>query len=88
MKNSHRPRLRYRPLKAALPLLVLLGALTSTPAKFDPDPSGCDAGCIHWVKGIGCLDCQICCVDANGNFQCTHDYDLRDCGTGGPDGSD
>lgn len=81
MKNSHESP-RHRLLSRILALVVLTGAFTSTPANVEP--AGCEAGCINWVKGIGCLDCQICCVDQNGNFTCTHDYDLRDCGTGEP----
>jgi hypothetical protein len=82
MNNSRMSRTRLRALKRLLFLVLLFGALTSAPAS--ADPQGCDSSCISWVKGIGCLDCQTCCVDSNGNFECTHDYDLRDCGTGGP----
>ena len=86
MNNSRTSPTRRHILNRFLLLAVLLAAITSTPTH--ADPLGCDASCIWWVKGIGCLDCQICCVDANGNFKCTHDADLRDCGTGGPTGLD
>lgn len=87
MNNSHRLVPRYRVVNKVLAILVLIGALTSTPTTATIEPALCDSGCIYWIKGIGCLDCQMCCVDLNRNVTCTHDYDLRDCGTGGPQGN-
>ena len=86
MNNSPHLVPRYR-VNKVLAILILIGALTSSPTPANVEPL-CDIGCVYWIKGIGCLDCQRCCVlDSNGNFECTHNYDLRDCGTGGPEGN-
>ena len=87
MKISHLSQPRYRLIYRILALVIVVGALSSTPAPANVEPPPCQFGCIHWVKGIGCLDCKICFVDSRGNFTCTHDFDLRNCGTGVP-GSD
>ena len=64
MKISHLSRPRYRLIYRILALVIVVGALSSTPAPANVEPPPCQFGCIHWVKGIGCLDCQICCVDS------------------------
>ena len=86
MKISHLSQPRYRLIYRILALVIVVGALSSTPAPANVEPPNCQAGCIYWVKGIGCLDCQLCCVDKNGNVSCAHNYDLRYCGTEGPNG--
>ncbi len=86
MNNSHNFVPRSRLVNRVLAVVILIGALSSSPAPANVEPPLCDSGCIYWIKGIGCLDCQTCCVDQNHNVRCTHDYDLRDCGTGGSEG--
>ena len=69
---------RFRLIGSLLALAVVLSALAVTPVS----ATECETGCIHWIKGIGCIDCQFCCV-TNGQTTCGHDYDNTDCGTSG-----
>ena len=82
MKKIHRFLSRYRLITSILALAVLMGALAVTPA--EADGPQCEPGCIDWIKGIGCIDCQFCCVWPDGSYSCIHDYDDTWCGgTGG-----
>lgn len=69
MKHIHEVTSRFRLVWSLTALVVLLGALSVTPVRADPEP-GCDTGCWDWNSAKGCVNCQKCCV-RNGTTSCT-----------------
>jgi len=68
MKHIREVTSRFRLVWSLAALVVLLGALSVTPVRADPD--GCDTGCWDWNQAKGCVNCQKCCV-TGGVYSCT-----------------
>ena len=84
MKHIREVTSRFRLVWSLAALVVLLGALSVTPVRADPDPLGCQDQCWQWNANEGCTNCHICCVNGVGDFNCSTTKDDKFCGTGGP----
>lgn len=74
MKKIPQVLFRFRLITSFLAFVLLLGTLVVTPARAD-DPfviegQGCENGCIGWNQQSGCVTCQRCCVEPNGDWSC------------------
>ena len=79
MKRIRSILYRYRLMTSLMALVVLLGALSVTPAEADGPIvlegwDVCYTGCIDWNQQDGCVQCQACCSKySTGEYQCWTD---------------